>query len=225
MLSQGLVGAQQNNDGVQNPLRAAKTGEQLTSDMQARFYENNYRGNLFSGGMTLTSINAATFTTATLGATATPICGVYNPLGSGKNLSILQLQLQVVLTALTSTGCGAFMWCTSTGNGALTLGTTPLNRATLAQSGSIAKDMSGIALTGLTNNLVVRSAAGAAGGSAYNISNIATASGFQSTMAAVEDTIDGAWIVPPGGVLALLCTTTPVAHSAATMLMWNEVPI
>lgn len=225
MLFQGQTGNQLSGDGAQNPLRTGRTGEQMTSDLQARFYENNFRGNLFSGGMTLTSINAATFTTATLGPTATPICGVWNPVGSGKNLVMLQMQLQVVLTALTSTGCGAFMWCTSTGNGALTLGNNPLNRSTLAQSGSIAKDMTGIALTGLTNNLVVRAASGAAGGSAYNISNVATASGFQSMMAAVEDTIDGAWIIPPGGVLALMCTTTPVAHSAATMLQWNEVPI
>lgn len=225
MLFQAQTGPVQSSDNTQTTARSGKAGDLIVSDLQARFYENNYRGNTFSGGMTLTSINAATFTTATLGATCTPITGVYNPTGSGKNLVVLQMQLQVVLTALTSTGPGAFMWATSIGNSALTLGTTPLNRSTLAQSGSIAKDMSGIALTGLTNNLVVRAAAGAAGGSAYNISNVATAAGFQTTMAAVEATIDGSWIIPPGGVLALLCTTTPVAHSAATMIMWNEVPV
>jgi hypothetical protein len=224
MLSQGQVGPTQSADGIQVALRTGKTGEQMTSDMQARFYENNYRGTMFGGGMTLTSISAATFTTATLGATCTPIVGIYNPIGSGKNCVILQMQLQVVLTALTSTGPGAFMWCTNTGQ-TISTGNAPLNKSTLAQSGSIAKDMSGVALTGLATNLVVRSAAGAAGGSAYNISNVATAAGFQTTMAAVEDTIDGSWIVPPGGVLALLCTTTPVAHSAATMLLWNEVAI
>jgi len=30
---------------------------------------------------------------------------------------------------------------------------------------------------------------------------------------------------PPGGVLALFATTTPVAHSAASMIVWEEVPI
>lgn len=225
MLSQGQTGNQLSGDGIQNPMRSGRTGEQMTSDMQARFYENNFRGNLFSGGMTLTSISAATFTTATLGVTCTPISGVYNPAGSGKNLVILQMQLQVVLTALTSTGPGAFMWATNINQSALTLGTAPLNRSTLQQSGSVAKDMTGIALTGMVGNLTVRSASGAAGGSAYNISNVATAAGFQTTMAAQEDTIDGAWIIPPGGVLALLCTTTPVAHSAATMIQWNEVPV
>jgi hypothetical protein len=48
---------------------------------------------MFGGGMTLTSISNVTFTTATLGATCTPITGIYNPIGSGKNCVILQMQL------------------------------------------------------------------------------------------------------------------------------------
>ena len=33
------------------------------------------------------------------------------------------------------------------------------------------------------------------------------------------------FIAPPGGVLALLATTTPVAHSASSGLVWEEVPL
>ena len=84
--------------------------------------------------------------------------------------------------------------------------------------------MSGIALTGLTNNLVVRQASGIGGGNLLNIATLDTAAGFSTTQQAQVENIDGAWQIPPGGVLALLATTTPVAHSAASGLLWEEVP-
>ena len=43
--------------------------------------------------------------------------------------------------------------------------------------------------------------------------------------AAEIDLIDGAFVVPPGGVLALLATGTPVAISAASSLLWEEIPV
>jgi hypothetical protein len=35
---------------------------------------------------------------------------------------------------------------------------------------------------------------------------------------------DGSLIVPPGGVLALLNTTSVTTHSVTSRLMWEEVP-
>jgi hypothetical protein len=45
------------------------------------------------------------------------------------------------------------------------------------------------------------------------------------TNVAQIDNIDGAIVVPPGGVLALLATGTPVAVSAASSLLWEELPV
>lgn len=212
-------------DGSENKARADRTAALVTTDAHGRFQEACLRGNLFSGGMTLTSISAATFTTATLGATATPIVGVWNPTNSGKNLVILQAKLQGIITALQVTGGGAFMWATSFGNGAISTGNAPLNLGTLQAVGSVAKDMSGVALTALTNNLVVRHASGLQGGPASNVSTLQTAAGLQPAAVPAVDPIDGSIMVPPGGVLALLCTTTPVAVSAASALMWEELPV
>lgn len=217
-------GVQQVGDGTPGPARGGRQGETIVSELHGRYYEQNFRGNTFSGGMQPASINVATFTTATLGATATPIVGVWNPSTSTVNLVLQQVNLQVFLTALTSTGPGAFLWCTSTGNIGTAAGNQPLNRKTLQNSGSQCRDVSGVALTGLTNNLVVRNAASIAGGSLYNTSNVATAAGFQTTLAPSTDNIDGQWIIPPGGIIALLCSTLPVAHSASTGLIWEEVP-
>lgn len=205
--------------------RATATGETSVQDAHGRFQESALSGSLFSGGMTLTSINAATFTTATLGATCTPILGVWNPTNSGKNVVVLQAKLQAIITALQVTGAGAFMWASSIGNGALTLGNAPFNRGTGVATGSVAKDMSGIALTGLTNNLVVRDASSLSGGAASNVSTLQTAAGLQPAPVPSVDNVDGSIVVPPGGVLALLCTSTPVAISAASSIMWEEVAI
>ena len=222
---QVLVGPAVAADGATPLLRGGRAGEGIVQELHGRFYEQAFRGNIYSGGMTITSINAATFTTATLGATCTPVAGVWNPASSTVNLVILQANLALVITALQNTGASPFMWATSTGNAALTLGNAPLNRKTLAASGSLAKDMTGIALTGLTNNLVVRSASLCGGGNLYNIASLGTAAGFSTTSQPTVENVDGAWIVPPGAVLALLATTTPVAHSAASGLLWEEVPV
>ena len=197
----------------------------LVSELNARYYQLAYQGKMFSGGIgPLTSINNATFTTSTLGATCTPIIGVWNPPTSTNNVVILQVQLSITLTALTATGAAPFSWATSTGNSALTLGNAPVNRKTMITGGALAKDMSGVALTGLTNNLVVRNGAPLYGGAPVNTSQTYTVAGIPQQIAAVEN-VDGAWIVPPGGILALLATTTPVAHSAVSGIIWVELPI
>lgn len=222
----GQVGPQAIGDGVTTqPLRQGKLGDLIVSELHGRFYEQTYRGNLYSGGMTLTSINNVTFTTATLGATCTPVWGIWNPGSSTVDAVVLQAILSIVITALQNTGGAPFMWATSSGNNAISTGNAPFNRRTFAASGSQVKDMSGVALTGLTNNLVVRSAAALGGGNAFNIASLDTAAGFSTLNAPSVENVDGAWKVPPGGVLALLATTTPVAQSAASGGMWEEVAV
>lgn len=222
----GQVGPASLGDGVTTqPFRQGRTSELIASELHGRFYETNYRQGLYSGGMGLTSINNATFTTGTLGATCTPVIGVWNPTGSLVNLIVLQAYLGLTMTALQATGGSPFVWATSIGNGAITTGNQPLNRKTLALKGSSAFDMSGVALTGLTNNLVVRNGSTLGGGSASSAAFLATAVAMQTQQVSNVEYLEGAWIVPPGGVLALLATTTPVAHSAASGLLWEEVAI
>lgn len=201
-----------------------KFGQILANNNVSRFQNSVLGGNVYSGGMTITSISNATFSTGTLDATATPIIGVWNPSSSGKNLVILQAKLQHINTALQTTGAGAFVWCTSIGNTAISTGNAPLNMLSLSATGSVAKSLSGVALTGLTNALTVRFASGLNGGNISNLSTLQTAVGLMPTSTAQVDNIDGSIIVPPGGVLALLCTTNaPVAISVATSLLWEEI--
>ena len=225
MTAEIRAGQQQLSDGVVNTGRAGKDGSFVVQASHGRFQEAALRNNLYSGGMTLTSIANVTFTTGTLGPTATPIVGIWNPVGSGRNAVILQAKLQAIITALQVTGGGAFMWCYSTGNGAISTGNTPLSRLTMTKGGSVCKDMSGIALTGLTNNLTIGEASGLQGGPNSNVSVLQTAASLMPSGFTAIDNLDAGWVVPPGGVLALLSTSTPVAVSAATALLWEEVSL
>jgi len=223
----GQVGPQSVADGVTGvAMRQGKTAEQIVQELHGRFYETNYRGAVFSGGMGLTSISNVTFTTGTLGATVTPIIGVYNPVGSAVNLAILQAILGVTVTAATATGGGPFVWATSITTTPVTTGNQPLNRKTLQPQGSAARDITNVAPTGMTPNLAVRFASALTGGLLKNLSSVETAVGQNIGTAGITvENIDGCIIVPPGGVLALLATTTPVAHSAVSGLVWEEVPV
>jgi hypothetical protein len=225
MLSEQRTGPIVSSDGAVNPARADKTGATVVSDAHGRFQEAALRGALFSAGMTLTSISNVTFTTGTLGTTCTPIIGVWNPTNSGKNLVILQVRLQMITTALsTPTGPGGLVWATAVGQSAISTGITPLNRLSLAASGAIGKGYANTALTGLSGNLTVQEAAGLTT-FVINATAAETAAGFLTISAGGLDNIDGGLIVPPGGVLALLATTTPVAISAASSILWEEIAI
>jgi len=224
--SLGKVGPSVLADGADEILRLGKGGEQIVQELHGRFYEQTYRGAMFSGGMTaLTSIAAATFTTGTLGATGTPIIGVWNPTTSGVNLVILQATLGLTMTALNVTGPGPFAWCSATGQAGITTGRNPVNRATLAASGSKAVDVAGVALSGLSGSQSIRWGSALFGGSASSAAFTATAAAMQTQQLASVENLDGSVIVPPGGVLSLLSTTQAVAHSAVSSLLWEEVTV
>ncbi len=220
-----VVGPRNVADGALPTARSARTGELVVADAHGRFYEQNSRGNVYSDGIGLTAINNATYTTGTLGATCTPIAGIWNPTSNTVNLVVLRAVLGITLTALAATGGGPYVWALSTGNGAISTGNAPLNRKSLAAAGSAAKGMSNVALTGLTNNLVVKFGSSLFGGSAESVSFTATAVAMQTIQASSVEQFDGDLIVPPGAVLALLATTTPVAHSAVSAIVWEEVPV
>lgn len=221
----GRVGPDVLQDGATAKVRQGRSAEVVVSELHGRFYESNFRGAIFSGGMGLTSISAATYTVGGIGATTTPVAGVWNPVGSGVNLSIIEASLSLVMTALAATGPGGFVWATSVGNGAISTGAQPFNRSTLQASGSKARDMTNVALTGITTALAVRFGSALFGGSADNFSFTATAVAMQTMQVGAKELFDGSLIVPPGGVLALLATTTPVAHSGVSALVWEEIPL
>lgn len=219
MLSQGQVGQIQSaGDGVQVALRAGKLGDQIVSELHGKYYEQTYRGNVFSVGMTSTALTANTIT---LTATTTPIIGVWNPPSSTANVVLLKAKCVLTAAGNSAVAPGAFVWATSVGNNSISTGLNPLNRKTLAQSGSQAKGFNiTTALTGLTNNLVIQHAAA--------FGTLLAAQGATASPITSGDGIeefDGAFIIPPGGVVALLNTVSTTTVSVSSMILWEEVPL
>lgn len=214
----GLVGPSTLGDGSDGRLRLGKGGEQIASELHGRYYEQNYRGNLYSIGCGVTALSA---TTITLSATSTPILGVWNPTTSTVNVVLLQIALSVYANTLTTpVGPGAIVLAASTGNAAISTGSSPVNRKTLASSGSQAKGFpGGVALTGLTNNVVVFEGLEIPTQGPVTYS---TTTAMQLGGAGVVS-FDGGLIVPPGGMLSVLNTTSTTTCSVVGRLLWEEV--
>jgi hypothetical protein len=217
----GQVGPQILSDGVAGTFRQGKAGEQVIQQLHGRYFEQVFRGNVYSIGCAPSALSSAT---VLLTASAQPIVGVWNPATSPVNLVILQAALVDFINNVTSVALGGFVWAASLSNAALTAGLSPFNRKTLASSGSQAKAFAlstASLLTGLTNNLVV-----------FEAAEFNTASGLLTTTVAAStptpsvsgvQSFDGSLIVPPGGVLALLNTVSVTTHSVYGRLMWEEV--
>ena len=223
MFLQGVVGAPAQSQAPGTPVnvRIGQLGEQIASELHGRFYEQVYRGNVYTGGVTKTDLTANTIT---LTATTTPILGLWNPSTSTVNAVILQANLTCIANSLTSgAGPGVFVWAASTGNGAISTGSAPWNCKTLTASGSQCKHFPFVALTGLTNNLVIVGGAEFPSPGMVTYTTLVSTSlspGFQSVAS-----IDGGIIVPPGGVLALLNSQSCTTFACSGRLVWEEVPI
>lgn len=221
MLTQLQTGPQQVSNGSTPIARGGNQGDLIVSELHGRFYEQNYQGNLFSIGSSTTALSANTIA---LTSSSTPIVGVWNPLGNTVNLVILQASLQVSVQAASSTAQGSWVWAASGNNSAISTGNNPFNRKTLLNIGSAARGFpGGVALTGLTNNLVVFEGADLGGGLAITTASVAATTPVP--VSAYVQNFEGSLIVPPGGVLALLNTVSTTNISVASRLLWEEVSV
>lgn len=222
MIIEGRSGPSNIGDGFSVAARLGRQGDLIVTQLHPRFYESNFRGNVFSFGTT--GITALSANTITLTATTTPILGVWNPPGSGVNVVILKAFLAAKInTVTTPVAPGAFVWAASGPNNGISTGSTPINGKTLRAGGSAVKAYTAAtALTGLSNNLVVfdtahfQDFANLTSGTIANTSQLPSYGGVQE--------VEGLMIVQPGTVLALLNTTSTTTYSYTGSLIWEEVP-
>jgi len=226
MFLQNIVGSPAQSAAANTPVngRAGQLGDMIVSELHGRFYEQVYRGNVYVAGTTIAALSGNTIT---LTSSTTPILGIWNPQTSPVNAVILQASLTVVSNNLTSgAGPGVFVWAVSSGNNAISTGSAAYNAKTLTTIGSQCKHfpLSGpTALTGITNNLVIVGGADFPSPSGMTYTTIGSTT-LMPSFTGVQN-FDGSVIVPPGGVLALLNTTSSTTFSAAGRLLWEEVPL
>lgn len=203
MLTQGIVGVQSVSDGSTPFVRQGKQGELSISELHSRYYEQNYRGNIFSvhtqgTGVTTTAALATTFTGLAVG----------NPTGSGVNLVLMQFSCTQF-----AVGAAATIGIMGAANGAapITASLTPQSR--LIGAGPASK---ALATAGQTiNTPLLIDTYGSVG-------SLAT-TGYGIEPGIFVD-IGGSIIVPPGSFIA---SYTAIVTTSALQFgfTWEEVPI
>lgn len=212
MQLQGQVGAPVTSygPGTQPSIRTGQQADLIAEQLHGKNYETNYRVSLFStfiNALTIVSTHASPIAAGT----GTPIISVFNPAGSGKNVSLLRMQ-----QAHTSgTAAGPLLWnIIPNPQNISAANTTAYMNFNNAQTSSVTRIFNNVALTASTIGTAFRSAGGP--------SSAASLTGAVQTFA--ED-FQGDLIIQPGFMLALAATGTGTSHVLSVYLEWEELPI
>lgn len=202
MILQGQVGIQSNGDGVFANARQDRQGGICVSELNARYYENNYRGNMFFAA------NTAAQALSVASATYTGLA-VANPAGSGKNLILLDVAfgLQTLQSGFSAIVLGYAATVS------LTAGSSAGPLSTLVGSGAASVAKVGASATLGAAPTIARILAGAQW----------VTTGTTSNIQIVKDDVGGALIVPPGQLVCIEAITTAVTGLAH--MTWAELPI
>ena len=216
MLIQGQVGQVTALDGVQNNLRQGRTGEAIFTQAHGRFYEQTSRGQLFTLTLSATTTGIAAGNLLNAAAAASTQFALWNPVGSGYNLSITKVMVGLISGTL-ATGPMYHAVIQSTlptiaNAGAaynnLVGGKTPVARYVASAAGTT--------LTGGSAPVVFRT---------MNLTFSAAAFAAAAGASTLADLPDGDLIIPPGygWVPQFSAAGTSVLNSYS--VTWEEVPI
>lgn len=200
MLLKGIPGVQALSDLIPGFLRLGKQADAMVSELHGRYYEQTYRGNMFSISTQGTNVT----TTAALATTFTGLA-ISNPVGTGVNL---------VLNKFTATQFAVGVAATvgiMGGAGVLTASLTPQSR--VIGGGQVSKALASASATISTPLLIV--AVGSVG-------SLAT-TGYGATNGIAWDA-EGSIIVPPGSFIASY-TSTAQTSAWQFSFSWEEVPV
>jgi hypothetical protein len=204
----GVVTAQ---DGTYPELRGARKGGLVSQDVGGRYEEGAYRGAIFGVGQT----SAAALTAVGTGVTGLTL---FNPTGSGKNLSLLDVS--VAFTPLTLATVGITVVLAGVAQAATPTGLTVLTAAsTLVGGGNlpVAKTYSAATLT--TAPIILRVVGN------WQSTVLTTSGGATAVAALLKDEVAGAIIVPPGAVICLAGIGTVADASVIASMTWEEIPL
>lgn len=202
--TQGAVGPQNNPDSSNLvTARLGKQGEQLSSELHGRYYEQTYRGNMFS-------VASQALVTTTVGLTLTYTGLVLvNPIGSPVNLALNKCTAMQSVIQATQPEAYAIAFGSNTSTG-VTLTTPATPQSNLIGSGTTAKAKAAISAT-----IPLAPVYGAF---------VAASSSATTDIAGVID-FEGSVILQPGSYALWV---TPGQASVAGLwfsFSWEEVPI
>jgi len=203
MIIEGKVGPQTNSDGAVVPPRLSRSGDQVVTDARGRYREAVSRGRVYHACNTGAQAVSAALTTTYTGL------AVFNPAGSGHNLSILAAgyALSVAPAAIAP----IFLGTSFIAAGQVTLTTQTAIYSSMVGGGA----SGGVARACSATTLAVAPV--------YSVPLIGgfTAAALFAAPASFTD-IGGIIEVPPGGAAMILALT---AVTGFGHISWEEIPL
>lgn len=206
---EGTVGPAVASDGANKPVRLDKSAAVVTTHAHGRFYEAVARGNVY-----YLATGAAAGTAFTGAAGGTPLIGVFNPSGSGKNLSFLGVSLGLTAQATAAGVVNPEIWAGVSVNPTGTQ-TNPTSMLTQLAAGSAARGFVNTAMTSSTAVTIV---------GAFTSSWWATAAAGSATSGGFEE-LGGLVVAQPGVLVALGLRTIPTSVTVSVGLYWEEIAV
>lgn len=204
-------------DGMTPPQLGGRQGEAIVSQLHGNYYTQASRGNLFYAS------NAGAGTAFTIYSNTSYVgFALLNPAGSGKNLSIVKVNLGLNSQASTAMATWGYVWQTGAGTG---IGTplSAITQITATRGAGI------VGVAGQGNSVAIAASAMTLGtafvwpgrNAAFNATNAAITVGTATNC--TED-FDGTMIVPPNTVWAVSSHVLSGWTACATVF-WEETPL
>lgn len=218
----GLVNAPSNTssaDAQNQSILQGKQNEVIYSNLHGKYYNQSYRTNAFwgstaIGGLTLTLVT----NTTNVGLT------IWNPQGSGKNLSLISVTVGLTTAATTASAFG-YGFVTNAGSGVSTAGPLSAFTPITATRGSNV-----INWTGQGNSIALLG-----GGATYTaaptfyrtmgcgVGTVAITAPSQQFLA--REDFDGTAIIPPGTVFIVGNTVLSGSTGTSVSAYWEEIAL
>jgi hypothetical protein len=211
----GQVGPQSSGLGPVQAVRLTPDGSVVVSDLHGDYYESNVRGNMFVGASA--SAGIAILLPATTGGHPT----LFNPLGSGVNVSITRLELSYVSGTHAP---GAFEWAKTLSAGAAAATGAAILTATAVTAVPAMLGGTGVSkvIWSPTTNTFT------AAPTFYRPVGIGLHTGASATAINPDVLIvdyKGDLVIAPGNAISLCYQTTTTTALFQVGLTWEEIPV
>lgn len=216
MQSQTQVGEIVANDGATPIIRSGRLGDQIVSELHGKYYEQNMRGRVFKG--LSASGGIALLVPATTGGH--PM--LWNPTGSGVNVSVIRLALSYVSGNNAPT---AIEWASVANAGAQAATASPIATATLVapSKGVVGGTGSPKALWSPTTNTFTTTAPVFLEPTGFALDTM-VATSTNAPFPFIVD-YDGMLVVAPNNAICLCAQATTTTAVFQVMCVWEEIPL
>jgi hypothetical protein len=216
MLSEIRSGFTTLADGTVAPARASRVGGMVVGDGQGTYYEQTSRGNVFSLVLGLaTTTPVAGQLNAAAAAQLTQFC-VWNPAGSGKNLSLLKFGVAIV-SGTTPAGSVYHSYATAPTNATTVVTPIACNNVGMAAA-SVAR-----AATHASTGVQL---AGNGALSFIRMADLQFSAGTYANLVTTKATefINGDIVIPPGFMWVPTWTASGTSLNISYSVTWEEIP-